>query len=163
MHWTRGPAAGFTRGTPWEPLQPDSLTANVEAQDADPKSLLNLYRRLIHRRAQHPALGAGEVVPLVASSDAVAAYLRRDGRSEDRDGRVVLVVANLGTALLSGVALSSDKPVLPAGRYATRNLLGGRSATPLTVGADGHIHGYVPVPSLGAKKSHLLELSLATR
>ena len=33
MHWTRGRAAGFTTGVPWEPLQPDSMTANVEAQD----------------------------------------------------------------------------------------------------------------------------------
>ena len=44
MQWSRAPSAGFTRGTPWEPLQPDLLTANVEAQDADPASLLNLYR-----------------------------------------------------------------------------------------------------------------------
>ncbi len=95
MHWARGPAAGFTRGVPWEPLQPDSLTANVEAQERDPGSLLNLHRRLIHLRAANPALATGELVPLTASSDAVAAYLRREG------GRAVLVVANLGAAPLS--------------------------------------------------------------
>ncbi|TMI75953.1 MAG: alpha-amylase, partial [Bacillati bacterium ANGP1] len=55
MQWSRGPGAGFTRGTPWESLQPDSLTANVAAQDGDPNSLLNSYRRLIHLRAEHPA------------------------------------------------------------------------------------------------------------
>ncbi len=73
MQWSRAPAAGFSRGTPWEPLQPDSLTANVEAQTADTGSLLNLYRRLIHLRAANRALGTGELVPLVASDRAVAA------------------------------------------------------------------------------------------
>jgi hypothetical protein len=29
MHWTAGRAAGFTTGAAWEPLQPDSATANV--------------------------------------------------------------------------------------------------------------------------------------
>ncbi len=90
MHWSRGPAAGFTRGVPWEPLQPDSMTANVEAMEADAGSLLNHYRSLIHLRAANPALAGGELVPLTTSNDAVAAFLRRDG------GRVVLVLANLG-------------------------------------------------------------------
>ena len=36
MHWNAFPAAGFTDGVAWEPLQSDSLTANVAAQDADP-------------------------------------------------------------------------------------------------------------------------------
>jgi len=82
----------FTRGLAWEPLHPDSLTANVEVQDGDPNSLLNRYRLLIHLRGQNPALGAGELLPLAASTDAVAAYLRRAG------DRAVLVVANLGAS-----------------------------------------------------------------
>ncbi|NIQ29665.1 MAG: DUF3459 domain-containing protein, partial [Acidobacteria bacterium] len=66
-------------GVPWEPLQPDSFTANVEAMDDDPSSLLNLYRELIHLRAEHPALGSGELVALDPGTEAVAAYLRRTG------------------------------------------------------------------------------------
>ena len=34
MQWRRGHADGFTTGTPWEPLQDDSLTTTVEAEDA---------------------------------------------------------------------------------------------------------------------------------
>ncbi|MDQ4080006.1 MAG: alpha-amylase family glycosyl hydrolase, partial [Gemmatimonadota bacterium] len=75
MHWRRAPAAGFTTGAAWEPLQPDSMTANVEAQDADPSSLLNLHRRLIHLRGANIALGGGDFMPLLTSHDAVAAYL----------------------------------------------------------------------------------------
>ena len=97
MQWTRGRAAGFTSGKAWEPLQPDSLTANVAVQHADPASLLNRYRRLIHLRTANTALGAGELIPATASTGAVTAYLRRDGT------KVLLVVANLGRTPLSAV------------------------------------------------------------
>jgi glycosidase len=156
MHWTRGPAAGFTSGTPWEPLQPDSLTANVEAHEADPASLLHLFRRLIHLRAANTALGAGELVPLAASSSAsVAAYLRRDG------SRHVLVVANLGTTALQGVRLESPQQTLPAGRYELSALLGEAAGAPLRTGADGSIGGYVPLTRLAPLSAYVFELSRA--
>jgi alpha-amylase len=101
MHWRRGRAAGFTTGVPWEPLQPDSMTANVEALETDSSSLLNLHRRLIHLRSANSALGVGELVPLVASHDAVAAFVRRDGENR------VMVIANLGGVPLAGVSVSS--------------------------------------------------------
>ena len=152
MHWTRGPAGGFTSGAVWEPLQPDSMTANVEAQDADPRSLLNLHRRLIHLRAANEALGTGELVPLTASSDAVAAYIRRAG------DRVVLVVANVGATPLAGVTVASPDRVVPAGRYALTSLLGGPGGQPLRVGSNGRIQGFVPLRSLGPMEVHVLEL-----
>jgi alpha-amylase len=152
MHWTRGPAAGFTRGAAWEPLQPDSMTANVAAQDSDPNSLLNLHRRLIHLRAANVALGAGELVPLMASNDAIAAYLRRDGE------RAVLVIANLGTARVSGVTIASADRVVPAGRYALNSLLGGAAGRPLRVASNGRVQAYAPMASLGPMEIHVLEL-----
>jgi alpha-amylase len=152
MHWTRGPAAGFTRGAAWEPLQPDSMTANVEAQDADPNSLLNLHRRLIHLRGTNAALGAGELVPLAATNDGVAAFLRRDGE------RAVMVVANLGATPLVGVTIASGDRVMPAGRYALNSLLGGPAAQALRVRSNGRIQGYAPLPSLGAMQIHVFEL-----
>lgn len=152
MHWSLEPAAGFTDGVPWEPLQPDSFTANVELMDDDPNSMLNRYRRLIHLRSRNPALGAGELVPLDAGMEQVAAYLRRSG------DRVVLVVANLDTTPLTGVALSSEGPVLPAGRYALENLLQGPLARPLRIGTDGLMKEYVPLPSIGALEIHVFEV-----
>ena len=153
MHWDRSPAAGFTRGTPWEPLHSDSFAANVEVQNADPHSLLNLHRRLIHLRAENAALGSGELIPLVASNDAVAAYLRRT------DSGVVLVVANLGNLPLNGVNLSSQERALLAGRYTPRALLGDQTAGMVRVGSDGRIRDYVPIRSLPAMTSYLFELS----
>lgn len=152
MHWSRGSSAGFTRGKPWEPLQPDSLTANVRAQENDPGSLLTQYRRLIHLRAENGALSAGDIVPLVASSDAVAAYLRRQGT------KVVLVVVNLAAAPLSGVTLSADARALAPGRYIAKTLSGSGSAAALVVGARGDISNYVPFPILAPTEGHILEL-----
>lgn len=152
MQWSRGPAAGFTWGVPWEPLQPDSLTANVEAMEEDSTSLLNHYRRLIHLRASNPPLGAGELVPLQASSGAVAAYLRRDG------DRVALVVANLGTVPLRDVKLTSPGRALPAGRHEPRGLLGGPSGEPVRVGRDGRVRGWIPLRSLAPMEAYIFDL-----
>lgn len=153
MQWSRGPAAGFTRGTPWESLQPDSLTANVETQDADPNSLLQVYRRLIRLRAANSTLGSGALVPLATSHDAAVAYLRIEG------DHAVLVVANLDTAALAAMTLSSPERVLPAGRYTPKALLGSPPAASLHVGPDGRIQGYVPLRSLAPLTSYLFELA----
>jgi len=153
MQWSAGPGLGFTSGKAWESAQPDSLTTTVAAEDADAGSLLNLYRRLIHLRKQNEALATGRLVPLTTTSPQVAAYLRR------ADTDVVLVVANLGGAAVSGAAIAAAEHVLPPGEYAPRNLLGGRDGTVLHVSRDGKMRGYVPVRApLGPRQGLVLEL-----
>ncbi len=151
MQWTPRAGLGFTTGRAWESAQPDSLSVTVQAEDADPASLLNLYRRLIHLRRQNEALAQGRLTPLDAGSPQVLAYLRRSG------ARAVLVVANLGDAAVSGMALGSDARALPRGRYAARNLLGGRDGAVLDVRADGRIAGYVPAATLGPREYLVLD------
>ncbi|HSU14579.1 alpha-amylase family glycosyl hydrolase [Longimicrobium sp.] len=157
MQWTGAPGAGFTTAKPWEALQPDSATANVAAEERDPRSLLNLYRGLIHGRAANPALAAGRLIPVTASHDAVAAYLRRDG------GRAVLVVANLGKTPVSGATLAAAAGALQPGRYLPTDLLTHASATPLTVGRAGAVSGYVPFGTLVPGEVHVLDLTRVGR
>ena len=152
MQWAPGRAAGFTTGEAWEPLQPDSLRANVAVQEGDAASLLSRYRRLIHLRSSHRALGRGELVPLEASDPSVAAYLRRDGAN------VVLVVSNLGKAEASNVTISSGGGAVPAGRYVARELLGGPPASELEVGSDGRLRAYTPFATLAPRRTFVLEL-----
>jgi glycosidase len=148
---------GFTTGKEWEAPQGDSLTRNVALEDRDPRSLLNLYRRLIHLRKDNEALATGRLVPLAASDPHVVAFLRRaDGRSV---GRAVVVIANLSDSGVAGVSISSVDSVLPRGRYVVKNLLSGRTAATLSVGRDGRIRGYVPLSSLGPRESSVLDLS----
>ena len=155
MQWRRSHGGGFTRGTPWEPLQGDSNTTTVAAQERDPASLLQLNRRLIHLRAANSALAGGALVPLIASHPAVAAYLRRDG------DRVVLVVANLSAKPLRAVSLTSVEGAFPAGRWTPRSMLGGPAASPVLVGADGTLGGYVPLRVLAPRHGYLFELVAA--
>lgn len=117
MHWTGGHAAGFTTGAPWEPLQPDSQRVNVQRQDRDRGSLLNMYRRLIHLRGSNAALGTGDLVPLTTNNEAVVAFLRRSPAG------TALVVANLGTAPLSGVTIAAEELTFN-GRLSMRRLMG---------------------------------------
>ena len=158
MPWGLGPNAGFTTGEPWEPLQADSLTANVEVEDGDPGSILNLYRELIHLRAEHPVLGSrAELVPLVASSPHVAAYLRRGGEGSPSGG-AALVVANLEIEPLAGVTLSSAAAALPAGTYRLEALLGEETAAQLEIGETGQVTGFAPVSTLEPLQAYVFLL-----
>jgi hypothetical protein len=87
----------------------------------------------------------------------VVAYLRRDG------AQAVLVVANLDSAAVHHVALTSGGGALPAGRYVAKNLLGGPGAAALRVGTDGRITGYVPAGTLTPEEFRVLELDRASR
>jgi len=153
MQWNRGHAGGFTPGEPWESLQTDAGSTNVEVEDHDQSSLLNHYRRLIHLRAQNPDLASGDLVPLDAEDTTVAAFVRRS-----RD-HAVLVVANLGLTSVSNVKLSSVARLLPPGRYNANNLLGSAAGASLRIGADGRIKNYQPLPSLAPLESYLFQLS----
>ncbi|HEU0300531.1 MAG TPA: alpha-amylase family glycosyl hydrolase [Longimicrobium sp.] len=153
MHWSAAAGGGFTSGSAWRAPQADWATRNVAAQDGDPNSLLSWHRRLIHLRKQNSALGEGRLIPLTATSDAVAAFVRRDG------DRAVLVVANLGATPLSAVSLLSPEGALPAGDHAPRSLFGGEDGAPLTVGASGRVQGYVPLRTLAPMSFHVLDLS----
>jgi alpha-amylase len=156
MQWSSAPHGGFTTGTPWHPLRPDSTTVTVAAQDRDPASLLNLHRRLIHLRAANPALAGGELVPLSAEQAQVVAYLRRDGH------RAVLVIANLGTTP-TAVAVNSNTGALPAGPYRLRSLLEPATAARLVVTPDGRLRRYLPLASLGPLQVRVFELERAAR
>ena len=154
MQWDRSHAAGFTKGKPWEPLQPDSTRTTVAAQDHLSSSLLNLYRRLIRLRDSSTTLAVGALVPLTSSSDAVAAYVRRDG------DHAVLVVANLGPTPARRVSLTAAAAgTLPAGRWLPRDALGGQAAAPFSVAADGALADYVPLATLAPMTAYVFELA----
>jgi alpha-glucosidase len=89
MQWDATPNAGFTTGEPWLPLSDNYPVVNVQAADADPVSILSLYRRLLELRRAHPALSAGDYEPVAMTGDLLA-YLRRT--TSER----FLVALNLG-------------------------------------------------------------------
>jgi maltose alpha-D-glucosyltransferase/alpha-amylase len=101
MQWSADRNAGFSTGESGRlclPLVVDALVGhqlvNVEAQKADPASLLNFNRRMLAARRRHPAFGVGGFRELTAANPSVLAYLREWSRP---DGRVdtLLCVNNL--------------------------------------------------------------------
>jgi alpha-glucosidase len=59
MQWDTTPSAGFTTGDPWLPIAADADRVNVAVQNADPRSLLSFYRRLLTIRRASDALRLG--------------------------------------------------------------------------------------------------------
>jgi alpha-glucosidase len=79
MQWDATPGAGFTRGDPWLPINPEHAVVNVAAQRADASSMLSLHRELIAIRRASPALRRGPYRSLPGLPDEVFAYVREDG------------------------------------------------------------------------------------
>ena len=59
VQWTDGKNAGFTEGKPWFYVNENYRRVNVAAQENDPNSLLNFYRRAIKLRKALPAVRYG--------------------------------------------------------------------------------------------------------
>ncbi|WP_448541833.1 alpha-amylase family glycosyl hydrolase [Roseiflexus sp.] len=150
MQWTGEPRAGFTTGTPWQAPQSDFTTVNVAAQQADPDSLLNLYRTLIRLHTTRPALGKGDFTPVSATGGA-AAFLRR--HNDD----VALVVINFSANRLSGVTLSAARSNLEAGTYNPDVLFGSGNLQPLTIGVDGSMSAYA-LPDIPPQSALIISL-----
>ncbi len=98
MQWTDGPNAGFSTAKPgalYAPVIDDAAygfhRVNVEAQRADPDSLLNWVRAALRIRRQHPAFGRGDLRLLAPDNPAILAYLRAHSTE------TLLIVNNLSS------------------------------------------------------------------
>ncbi len=91
MPWNGGPGAGFTTGRPWIRIGADAAHRNVEAQAADPDSVLACYRRLLATRRTTPALHGGSFVAVAVDVPDVLAWQRRTATE------TVLVLVNFST------------------------------------------------------------------
>lgn len=90
MPWDTSSHAGFSTTEPWLPLNSDWPQRNVASQEADPSSLLALYRQLLRLRREHPALAVG-TFELLDSADETLVY-RREHACEE-----LVVALNLGS------------------------------------------------------------------
>ena len=152
MQWDASPAAGFTSGTPWRELNNDIATVNVQDEAADPGSLFNHYRQLVHLRMNYPALRVGDLWLVESSSTQVYAFVR-SYRSE-----AVLVVVNLGKEPVNNYVLSLDKGPLDDVNVAELLLGEGEASIPL-VNTSGGFEPYQPLPELAAYESVLIRLA----
>jgi glycosidase len=119
MSWTADSLrAGFTTGTPYRALSANVGTQNVQAQQAQPDSLLNFYKAMIGLRNSRLSIARGSYdKPFLQGS--VLAYTRTLGQERtqvlinyaDRPGRITLTdlpsAAVMTTLWPQGMAVTS--------------------------------------------------------
>jgi len=93
MQWTGAENGGFTNGTPWLKVNPLFKDVNVEAQEQDPDSVLNYYRKLVALRKLDElkeVFTYGKFLPEYENVDGIMAFYRKD------ESKCILVAANFG-------------------------------------------------------------------
>ncbi len=103
MVWiTDNGAGGFSAGTPWLPVKPQHRPLSVAAQEPDPGSVLNHYRRALAFRRAHPVLRTGGMT-LPQAQGNIASFTRFGDET-------IFAAFNLGE--------EEAEPDLPAGDWA---------------------------------------------
>jgi len=76
MQWDKSENAGFTKGQPWKRVNENYEKINVAAQEKDPKSVLNHFRKMTKLRNQHEVLVYGDYQILQQEHPEIYAYTR---------------------------------------------------------------------------------------
>lgn len=79
MQWDDTASAGFTTGTPWIKVGPDYETVNAKNEMADPDSVYNYYKKLIHLRKEKDIMVYGTYELLDPEDEALYVYTRTLG------------------------------------------------------------------------------------
>ena len=69
MQWSASENAGFSKGTPWLPINIDFIRKNVESERLDPHSFFNLYQQIIQMRKSSESLRHGAYESIQVSDD----------------------------------------------------------------------------------------------
>ncbi|MFD1095602.1 glycoside hydrolase family 13 protein [Salegentibacter chungangensis] len=102
MQWNDSPNAGFTKGTPWKKVNENYREINVAAQDEDPNSVLNHFRKMTRVRKENPALVYGAYQLIQKEHAEIYAFTRT------YKGKKLLVLLNF-TDHESGIELENLK------------------------------------------------------
>ena len=76
MQWNDTTNAGFSTGETWLPVNENYKTINAAAEDKNPDSVLNWYRKLAKLRADNKELTQGDYKLLLADSEEIFAFSR---------------------------------------------------------------------------------------
>jgi alpha-glucosidase len=102
MPWHAGlPAAGFTTGKPWLPVDPAHLPLSIDRQERDAASPLAEWRRFLAWRKTHPALISGGM-ELIATPAPLIAF-----RRSTAEERLIAAINFSGETTLLPVALTA--------------------------------------------------------
>ena len=92
FQWDGTKNAGFTSGTPWINVPSNYEQINQAAQDKDPASTLNYFRKAVRLRKENPVLVYGKYTLLDKANPNVYAYTR------EGEGKKMLVLLNFSSS-----------------------------------------------------------------
>lgn len=151
MQWSGEANAGFSTVTPWRAPFDNYTAVSVTAQDSDPNSLLNLYRKLIQLRKAHSVFINGSVTILDTGNAGVYAIMRTNGDEH------VLILINLKSESIADYALSLKDQILPNGIFSLTSLLDSTQAITPDVN-NGGFANYKPLAELSPYQAYIFEL-----
>ncbi|HVZ66772.1 MAG TPA: alpha-amylase family glycosyl hydrolase [Patescibacteria group bacterium] len=91
MQWNDTNNAGFSTNEPWLPVSLNYGKVNAESENNDPKSFLNLYKKLIRLKKNNLALSNGDYVPLKITVRNVFCFFR------EYQDKKIFVAVNFGS------------------------------------------------------------------
>nr|WP_315166390.1 alpha-glucosidase [uncultured Flavobacterium sp.] len=109
FQWNNSPNAGFTTGKPWLKVNSNFDTINAEAEEKDPNSVLNYYRKLIKLRKKELTLVYGAYTLLDKDNPNVFSYTR------ELNGKKFLILLNFTEKEASyniGISTAKSKIIL---------------------------------------------------
>jgi len=119
FQWDSSTNGGFTTGTPWIKVNDNHTTLNAEAQNKDPNSILNYFRKMVQLRKNNPVLVYGKYTLLDKDNPNVYAYTR------ELEGKKVLVLLNFSDKNASAnTGINISKAKILTNNYATPSKTG---------------------------------------
>ncbi|KAF0111515.1 MAG: alpha amylase catalytic subunit [Chloroflexi bacterium] len=151
MQWSDNSHAGFTTTTPWRELGENYMAANVQAELADPDSLLNYYKELIRLRTQYPVLSIGGYTHVSVSNRGIYAALRKSKKES------ILVLVNMTKEIIDEYRLNWNASTLKEGEYKLEMLMGESVPSDLKVSNFGSAD-YVPLVQLAPYTTYIFKI-----
>jgi alpha-glucosidase len=82
MQWNSSRNAGFSTAQPWLPVAKNYQTINVETEQKDENSILNVYKQLLSLRKKHIVLQTGNITFFHKGQKNLLSYTRKDEQEE---------------------------------------------------------------------------------
>jgi oligo-1,6-glucosidase len=119
FQWNASINGGFTTGTPWLKVNDNHTTLNAEAQEKDPKSVLNYFRKMTKLRKTNLTLVYGKYTLLDKDNPNVYAYTR------ELDGKKIVVLLNFSSKKATvNTGINTKKAKILINNYSTPNKKG---------------------------------------
>jgi alpha-amylase len=135
MQWNDSAGAGFTTGTPWQPINGNHTSWNVAGMTDESGSLLSWYRQLIHARNASAALRQGTLSSLSCDRTPVMAHARKRG------AQTVVCLINTGSDNQNNLTVGGLAGLIEPGEHEVADLLSPGDTLVLAVTEDFEIRG----------------------